>query len=87
MMIPSYLIHSKVTFMRKQRAMNALKKYTSDITVIDCFDAQDLQNSLIHGSNSYNIDRWDYQIDTIKTILYLVLEKILMLRLKKYITN
>ena len=69
MMIPSYLIHSKVTFMRKQRAMNALKKYTSDIIIIDCFDAQDLQTSLIHSDNSSDIDHWDDQIDIIKPIL------------------
>lgn len=69
MTISSFLIHSKVTCERKPRAINALRKFTSDINVIDCFDARDLQDSWFHADHSVNIAQWNEQVDFIKTIL------------------
>ena len=83
-MIPSYLIHSKVTSERRQRAENALKKYTSDITVIECFDAVDLRNYFIEGF-SYDTELiWNEQLALIKPIL---IDNYNSINEKKHISN
>ena len=84
MTISSFLIHSKVTSARKSRAINALRKFTSDIKVIDCFDAQDLQASWIHNNHSINMDRWNEQVDVIQAIL---IDNFNSIRLKRSINN
>lgn len=64
--------------------MNALLKFTSDINVIDCFDARDLQDSWIHKPHRSNITHWEEQIDVIRIIL---VDNLNSIRLNKPINN
>ena len=84
MTISSFLIHSKVTSARKPRAIKALQKFTSDIKVIDCFDALDLEKSWINHHRNINITQWDEQVDFIQTIL---IDNYNSIRLSQTISN